>query len=85
MSFLGYSIIGDDLYGKTISKKRYKNNSLKEKLKLVESFERQALHATKLSFEHPITKKYLNFSSDLPQRYEKSNRNFKGIEFKSSY
>ena len=67
MSSLGYSIIGDDLYGKTISKKRYKNNSLKEKLKLVESFERQALHATKLSFEHPITKKYLNFSSDLPQ------------------
>ena len=67
MSSLGYGIIGDDLYGKSISKKRFKNNSIKEKVKLVESFERQALHAIKLSFEHPITKKYLKFSSDLPQ------------------
>ena len=70
---------------KLSQKKKYKNNSLKEKIKLVESFERQALHATKLSFEHPITKKYLNFSSDLPQDMKNLIEILKGIEFKSSY
>lgn len=67
MADLGYSIIGDDLYEKPMSQKRYKNNSFKEKLKIIKLFNRQALHASKLSFEHPITKKYLEFSTPLPK------------------
>ena len=67
MSYLGYSIIGDDLYEKPMSQKRHKNNIIKEKLRLIRSFNRQALHASKLCFQHPVTKKYLEFISSLPQ------------------
>ena len=66
-SDMGHSLIGDDLYGKSLSETRYKNSSLKEKIKCVKSFNRQALHATKLSFNHPINKKYLEFTSPLPK------------------
>ena len=67
MSDLGHSIIGDDLYGKIPSHKVFKNNSVKDKTKLIKSFKRQALHATKLCFEHPISNKYMEFSSSLPK------------------
>ena len=67
MSYLGHSIIGDDLYGKPISQKNFKNSYHKEKIKLIKSFSRQALHAKKLSFNHPINNKYLEFSSQLPK------------------
>ena len=39
----------------------------KEKNKLIKSFSRQALHASKLCFNHPINNKYLEFSSPLPK------------------
>ena len=39
----------------------------KEKLELIKQFKRQALHAIKLSFNHPITNKHLDFVSPLPQ------------------
>ncbi len=67
MSYLGHSIIGDDLYGKPLAQKYFKNLYLKEKNKLIKSFSRQALHATKLCFNHPINNKYLEFSSQLPE------------------
>ena len=67
MSYLGHSIIGDDLYGKPIPQKYFKNSYLKEKNKLIKSFNRQALHATKLCFNHPVNNKYLEFFSPLPK------------------
>ncbi len=67
MSYLGHSIIGDDLYGKPIVQKNIKNSYHKEKFKLIKSFSRQALHAKKLCFNHPINNKYLEFSSQLPK------------------
>ena len=67
MSDLGYGIVGDDLYGNSPSQKNFKNKILKEKNKLIKSFKRQALHATKLSFNHPISNKYLEFQSKLPK------------------
>ncbi|MDC3116686.1 RluA family pseudouridine synthase [Alphaproteobacteria bacterium] len=66
-SDMGHSLIGDDLYGKPLSENRYRNTIFKEIIKRVKSFKRQALHATKLSFNHPITKKYLEFISPLPE------------------
>ena len=33
----------------------------------IKSFRRQALHASKLCFHHPINDKYLEFSSPLPK------------------
>ena len=67
MSYLGHGIIGDDLYGKPITQKYFKNSQLKEKNKLIKSFSRQALHASKLCLAHPITNKYMEFSSNLPK------------------
>ena len=67
LSDIGHSIIGDDLYGKSLSKNRYKDSFYKEKIQLINSFNRQALHATKLCFNHPITKKYIEFDSPLPK------------------
>ena len=43
------------------------NSSYKEKFQHVKSFNRQALHASKLGFNHPITKKYIEFISPLPK------------------
>ena len=65
-SEIGHSIVGDDLYGKSLSEKKIKNNFDKEKIQFIKSFNRQALHATKLSFNHPITRKYIEFISPLP-------------------
>ncbi len=67
MADLGHSIIGDDLYGRPLSQKVIGNNALKEKNKLIRSFNRQALHATKLCFDHPINNRYMEFSSPLPR------------------
>jgi len=67
MSYLGHGIIGDDLYGKPIAQKYFKNSYLKEKNKLIKSFKRQALHAKKLCFNHPVNNKYLEFFCPLPK------------------
>ena len=67
LSDIGHSVIGDDLYGKSLSEKRLKNRFHKDKLQVINTFKRQALHATKLSFNHPITNKYLEFISPLPK------------------
>ena len=65
-SDLGHSIIGDPLYGKPLSPKKILDKIHKEKIASARLFQRQALHATKLSFLHPINNKYLEFISPLP-------------------
>ena len=66
LSNLGHNIIGDRTYGKSLLKQKVKSEFYKSKLELIKQFNRQALHATKLSFNHPITNKELNFLSPLP-------------------
>ncbi|MDD6311194.1 MAG: RluA family pseudouridine synthase [Firmicutes bacterium] len=51
MSFIGHPILGDHLYGG-------------EDVRLIE---RQALHAAKLEFKHPITKEKLKLTAPIPQ------------------
>ena len=58
---------GDHLYGKALMKKKVNGDFYKKKLELIKQFKRQALHAIKLSFNHPITNKHLDFISPLPQ------------------
>ncbi|MES2253157.1 MAG: RluA family pseudouridine synthase [Pseudomonadota bacterium] len=53
-------IIGDQLYGKS----QYQR--LKAMPELIKTFERQALHAYRLSFIHPTTGNVCDFSCDLP-------------------
>ena len=50
MSHIGHPVLGDHLYGG-------------ENVNLIE---RQALHASRLSFTHPITKEPLEFEAPLP-------------------
>jgi 23S rRNA pseudouridine1911/1915/1917 synthase len=66
LSDLGHSIVGDPTYGKSLFKNKVKSYLDKEKISLIKQFRRQALHAIKLSFDHPITNKHLNFVSPLP-------------------
>lgn len=56
MSYIGYPILGDEVYGR--KKQKYDIGG-------------QALHAKTLGFEHPITGKYMEFQADLPEYFEK--------------
>ena len=55
---IGHALLGDPLYGRTPA-------SLRSILKDLE-FERQALHAAKLGFDHPVLGDYREFAADLP-------------------
>ena len=56
---IGHALLGDPLYGRTPAELR---NILKDL-----GFERQALHAASLGFEHPITGEWIEFGSELPE------------------
>ena len=55
LSFIGHPLLGDSVYG--------------DKNKM--GIEGQMLHAGKLGFEHPSSGKYIEFESDLPEKYKK--------------
>lgn len=62
MQSIGCPVIGDREYGD--------DTGLPAKLRrAAEQFGRQALHAYKLSFRHPLTGKNLSFSVDLPNDF----------------
>ena len=52
LAFIGYPIVGDQLYG-------HKKQGL--------NINRQALHSHILGFIHPLSKKYMEFSAPLPK------------------
>jgi 23S rRNA pseudouridine1911/1915/1917 synthase len=64
MSFIGHPVIGDELYGKGFSSKTRALS--KEGQYVILAQGRQALHAAILGFQHPITKEYMQFDSELP-------------------
>ncbi|HEX2802405.1 MAG TPA: RluA family pseudouridine synthase [Sphingomicrobium sp.] len=57
MASLGHPLLGDPVYGRS----RPHRELLKEL-----DFHRQALHAARLGFTHPVTKHRLSFSSGMP-------------------
>jgi 23S rRNA pseudouridine1911/1915/1917 synthase len=64
MAHIGHPLIGDEDYGSGF---KTKANRLEEPLKsLVNGFNRQALHAGLLAFEHPASGKTLRFESPYP-------------------
>lgn len=64
MAHIGHPLIGDDDYGSGF---KTKINRLKDPLKtVVGSFDRQALHAGLLAFEHPANGNTLRFESPYP-------------------
>ncbi|WP_326524185.1 RluA family pseudouridine synthase [Sphingomonas sp.] len=58
MASIGHPLVGDPVYGRTRSSHR----ALLETL----DFRRQALHAARLGFIHPITSTALSFESEMP-------------------
>ncbi len=58
MASIGHALLGDPVYGRSKSPHR-------ELLKRL-GFERQALHAARLGFVHPVSKENLSFKSAVP-------------------
>ena len=65
-SNLGNHLIGDKLYSKPRSKRKFLNKNNQEIYDSLKSFPRQALHAHSLSFDHPRNKKRLSFEVNPP-------------------
>ncbi|MXO84593.1 RluA family pseudouridine synthase [Altererythrobacter aurantiacus] len=55
---IGHALLGDKTYGRTPARLRPLLDSI--------GFERQALHAAELGFEHPVTGKTHDFRAELP-------------------
>jgi len=62
LSALGHPVVGDSVYGG--SKRIVESPALRAVLK---KLSRQALHAGRLSFAHPVTGKEMTFESPLPE------------------
>ena len=58
MASIGHPLLGDPVYGRTGGKHR-------ELLRAI-GFHRQALHAARIGFVHPVTKDRLSFDSTMP-------------------
>lgn len=64
MAHIGHPLVGDPVYG-----------SRKQKFNL----NGQALHAIKLGLNHPLTKEYMEFTSPLPEYFQKLIENLRKI------
>ena len=77
LSYLGYPIVGDPVYG-------YKRNWWKRRLALMDSIlphvKRQQLHAEKLGFVHPDSGDYCEFNAPLPDDMKTVLKALRGLE-----
>ena len=64
MSHIKYPLLGDPLYGKRLIIPSGASEALQMQL---QQFKRQALHANKIKFVHPISDKELIFRSEIPE------------------
>jgi 23S rRNA pseudouridine1911/1915/1917 synthase len=63
MAHIGYPIVGDPVYG---GRKRLPAGASAALRNALEAFQRQALHAARLSFAHPKTGKPVSYEAPLP-------------------
>jgi 23S rRNA pseudouridine1911/1915/1917 synthase len=63
MAYIRYPLVGDRVYGGRLLLPKGASERLIEALR---AFKRQALHAARLAFEHPITGKPVDVTSPLP-------------------
>jgi len=68
LKYKGTSLLGDKQYGKKNVKFKKINNEFFMKLNELSG---QALHAKTLGFNHPVTKKWMSFNTDLPDEFKK--------------
>jgi 23S rRNA pseudouridine1911/1915/1917 synthase len=64
LTTLGHPIVGDRVYGGT---GRIRNVGDAEARARMKAMERQALHAWRLGFTHPLTGEAMRFTSPLPE------------------
>ena len=64
MSYIGYPLIGDQLYGGRFRLPKGATEDLQQTLK---TFMRQALHAKKLELHHPVSGELMSWEVDLPE------------------
>ena len=67
LSHLKHSVVGDQTYGNNSRKINHSSEDAKQKLL---NFKRQALHSWYMSFTHPVSGKFLEFQSSLPDDIE---------------
>lgn len=65
MKSIGHPLLGDPVYGPS-----KENTGVEKKLKGMDFWPGQILHAKVLGFVHPITGEYMEFDSDLPGYFE---------------
>ncbi len=63
-------VVGDKIYGKSKVNQYGKDKKTINKFMILKNFERQALHAYHLGFNHPSLKKRMDFDVDLPQDFK---------------
>lgn len=63
MAHIGYPLVGDQLYGGRLKLPKAATLDLVDKLR---HFGRQALHARRLGFVHPVSGEYMEWASELP-------------------
>ena len=63
-------IIGDKIYGKSKINQFGKDKNTFNKFMILKNFERQALHAYHLGFEHPTSKKRMDFDIEIPEDFK---------------
>ncbi len=63
MAHLHYPIVGDSVYG---GRTHIPKNATPALVTAIQSFPRQALHASKLELQHPVTKELLRLEAPLP-------------------
>ncbi len=64
MAFINYPLIGDPVYGGRFQMPANCSEHLEEVLR---NFKRQALHATKLGLQHPVTDEYHEWELGMPE------------------
>ncbi|WP_332399882.1 23S rRNA pseudouridine(1911/1915/1917) synthase RluD [Vibrio metschnikovii] len=63
MAYLQHPLLGDSAYG---GRARIPKGATPELTEMIRAFDRQALHAVMLKFEHPITGEELEFHAPVP-------------------
>lgn len=66
MNHIGHPCVGDPLYG---GRAKFPKGCTQEMRKVISDFNRQALHAYRLSFEHPITGESMSFEAPIPEDF----------------
>jgi len=64
LAHIGYPLVGDPVYG---TRRRIPRGATEPLIQTIDAFRRQALHATRLALEHPLTGKSLEWEAPVPQ------------------